>query len=726
MQILQGTLDFSNTSKKTVKKTIKKSPFIGTKKLKISTPKHLTANIYALEKIRKKQFSSEVFNIQLPELLSPDEMVSIYYILMHKNINRDFITDIILNSILKLKSISKENSLNNFYTSLKGNIYNSKKFFDFIDKYKEIYQTYVKYEILPSNEYNKFYNVFEMFPVSVIEKDKVNLFLNKVSSIVKAFNSKQINLFFTEENPLKSYCAVEGLNGKYISENFSTAVKYIKERSLDISILFLDSKKVKIQNEDVVHIKRNTVTRKLINNKTVDEALILKEAIFPKMKNFGLSFIFGPANLIDGKSIEFKKHEIIAIPLITVYFNENKFKNVFKKALGIDGRESEFLADYGFSVFCTVSINDFMKSPLDKENPVFYINKFEDIQMLRNLNEFEIVMDNLNYVNKARIENCKKDIAKNIAIQLKNEANLKENIVVKHAIENILKEIDKKVDIELIFEKLSEISKNENRIKRLIKISLLKKYKQTVLDYDKTSVKENIKYLAEKVYFKLKIDDVGLLLLLKIVTVLIKNFESSSIYELSPGGLLKSDNQDRFVKPFEFLLFKDDFINLALEVGKVKDEQVINLLESSLKEINFIRKNKENRMHKLAENFLYIINYSTRREFKNLNDAFRYVFSYNPFIDKKYLLFLKENYKDFYCKTLIKILELIIDGYGKKVIKQNQMSKIYSQIPSIIQKIKDLYYYIEQKEFSPNKKSLYKTLEKLEMLEREISEINGD
>ncbi|WP_029523501.1 hypothetical protein [Persephonella sp. KM09-Lau-8] len=69
------------------------------------------------------------------------------------------------------------------------------------------------------------------------------------------------------------------------------------------------------------------------------------------------------------------------------------------------------------------------------------------------------------------------------------------------------------------------------------------------------------------------------------------------------------------------------------------------------------------------------------------------------------------------------ILDMIGEGYGKTILETNTMHKIYKEIPGVIQKIKTLFYYIENKENAVSKMSIKKTLEKINAVEEELQAI---
>ncbi len=724
-----------NTSSNKIKSTYEN--ILKTEKLSITKPKELESNHKALEKIRKNQFSSDIFNINLPEILSPEEIESIYYISLQKNAEKEKIFYIIKKSIKKIKSINKEkeieidiSNLENLFEQINSE---EETFQSFLDEYKDIYEKINIKEKSKINEHLNLYEILNLVPIDIFSQKKINVFTNKISPLIRAINPKQINVFFTEKDYIKRYITKKALKGEYLGKTFCESLKDIRSKSIELALLFINENKIKISKEDIIEIRKNTISKKLIENNIAKEGSITYEAIHPKMKNFGISVIIGPSSILTNKKLKFKKHELIAIPLFTIYYyddSENTTMNI--NAIDVNGKQKEVKVNKAISIFCTMKEEDFMKSPIDQNPYAFFVENLKQIKSIKKLEEYKKILKNLEYINSIRINNEFKKIfnktCKDLISELKISRNFLIASILKEILENIEKENIEKLDRNKYIKKLINYTNQEKRIKNLFKINLIKSSKQSIINPQIEKEIEYIKSLSEKLFLKLKSNEMLILYHLKIISKLINEDDKYIPYDISQGGKFKSEGQVKYAKPFEFLFCKNDFINLCVYTSQdfSHRKKVIKILEDALKEIKIIKSNNQKALLELNKNMLEIINKTTKKEFKNLSEAFKYIFSYNEnrTIDKKLLIHLEKTLNDTNLLYLIEILKLVSKGYINKIIKHNNMSKIYSEMPSIIQKIKDIFTYIENKENIVTRITIDKTLKKINSLEEELQNIN--
>jgi len=425
--------------------------------------------------------------------------------------------------------------------------------------------------------------------------------------------------------------------------------------------------------------------------------------------------------------IKIKKHKKIAVPLLSILTNEIKGTKTRIKAIIPGQGEKEVEATSTITLFYIMEEEEFLNSPFkEKYTPIFSDNL--NINKLTKTAEFKEAHNRIKKASQKRIiEETKKHLKKAIK-HLSEEARKKGLILRANSLEELIEKINKATEIETIkkiIQRAETYADKPERVKRNFYINLLNQKKKSPINPQKRVLLEEIKQKSELLFKKLIGDDLLTLVHLKIVTEIVMDNVEINNPSRTRGGSFISKGQTTFVKPFEFLMIKEDFINLIQHIADSQPHKTKETIESYLNLIKKIKSNEQKLLQKQTKDAIELINATTKKNFKRLRDALKYIFSeeFSGNIDKKTLLIKRKETEYDSTRYLAEILDHFSKEYHKTIIKNNTTSSIYNQIPGVIRKMKGLYYYIENKEETISKITIRKTLERLQELEEEINNI---
>ena len=725
MSVLLELIEETQKTNTSSKKNAEKNPeILRLQKIKTRKVPSLKSNLEAIESARKRKFLSQFTSINLQNsILKPETVEALYHLSFSKGIDKEYVRDLIRKSILNAIQESEKTSLLDLF-DLASQTETEKNFVNFMEAYSNVKHK----ENPPEASWIKLQEIINIIPFYTLEKETIKILTNKANPIPATFPKNKTKTFFTEECPLKAYLMQKSTNSEKIEDVFLYAIKDIKDNSIDITILFLEEKEIKMENkEDIIAIRRATQTKGIIKDGYAKNSIASLESAITKTKNNGILIAQGNATLMIHQKINIKKHRKVAVPVISILSNtdgKNK-KTILVPAVNLKtGKIEEIRANETLSVFCVMDYEEFMNSPLKQEYTPLYTEDFQDLNsklIQERIKDFELI------TKQKAINTAKTYLLKTIK-SLHSEFSLKNKTLITTTLKNIEKEVEKKSvntleKINALAEKTGRYIGGTEKIKRNLLIAILSEKRERPISPIKEKRKKELTLLAERLFKKITGNDILTLYHISIVGRIMSEDKEIFALESSRAAKMITNEQTKFIKPFEFVLSKEDFISLILHQAFPNNTGYMEKqLKTYLKNVEKIKSNKQTHLENATKEVLNLINKATNKNFKKLREALRYVFSENfpGKINRKNMLIEAKKAQYDVTRYFSQILDMIGEGYGKTILETNTMHKIYKEIPGIIQKIKTLFYYIENKENAVSKISVRKTLEKINAVEEEL------
>jgi len=724
LELIEKTQKTNSVGKKNTGNT---PEILKLQKIKTRKIPPLKSNLEATESARKRKFLPQFTSINLQNsILKPETIESLYHLSFSKDIDKEYVRKLIIESILKTiyRKPEKKPLLDLF--NVANQTETEKDFVDFIEAYSKIAHK----EDPPETSWTKLQEVINTIPFYTLDKETIKILTNKANPVPAAFPKNKTKIFFTEECPLKTHLMQKSTNSEKIEDIFLKAVKDIKDNSIDIGILFLEEEEIKIESkEDIIAIRKATQTKGIIKDGYAKNSIASLESAITKTKNYGILIAQGNANLMIHQKINIKKHQKVAVPVISILSNtntdnENK-KPILVHAVNLKtGKVEEIRANETISVFCVMDHEEFMHSPLKQEYTPLYTENFQNL----NSNLIQERIKDLELITKQKAINTAKTYLLKTIKSLHSEFSLRNRTLITTILKNIEKEVERKnintlEQINSLAEKTGRYIGGTEKIRRNLLIAILSEKREKPVSQIKEKRKRNLTVLAERLFKKLTGNDILTLYHIKIVGKIISENKEILAPESSKVAKMITKGQTRFIKPFEFVFSKEDFIQLILHQAFPDNAGYMEKqLKTYLQNIEKVKSNKQTHLKNATKEVLNLVNTATNKNFKKLRDALKYIFSeeFPGKINRKNMLIESKKAQYDVTKYFSQILDIIGDGYGKTILETNTMHKIYKEIPGIIQKIKTLFYYIENKENAVSKISIRKTIEKINAVEKEL------
>ncbi|WP_029523500.1 hypothetical protein [Persephonella sp. KM09-Lau-8] len=444
MSILLDLIEETQKANPTSIKTAKNSPEI-LKLQKIKTRKIpiLKSNLEAIESARKRKFLPQFTSVNLQNsILNPETVEALYHLSFSKGIDKEYVRKLIKESITKAVYQNPEKKILIDLFNVANQTETEKDFVDFIEAYSQISHN----EQPPEINWTNLQEIVTLIPFYSLEKETIKILTNKANPVVAVFPKNKTKIFFTEESPLKAYFMQKSTNSEKIEDIFLKAIKDIKDNSIDISILFLEEKEIKLNSkEDIIAIRKATQTKGIIKEGYAKDSIASLESAITKTKNNGILIVQGNANLMIHQKISIKKHQKVAVPVISILSNTNE-NNENQEPISVHainlktGKIEEVKANKTISVFCVMDYEEFMHSRLEQEYIPLYADSFQGLNskiVQERITELELI------IKQKAINTAKEYLLKTIK-SLHSEFSLKNKTLVATILKNIEKEIEKK------------------------------------------------------------------------------------------------------------------------------------------------------------------------------------------------------------------------------------------------------------------------------------------